>query len=220
MTALLKGAGTPFDQFVEGKLKLAPAIGGSASIPSTPEQSPPATVVAMPKTDPPAGNHLAGGPSTADAQADRTSGERFDLDARIRETVNVIGGDAEAVADCILGALSEDEYLALATQLVADRVRKITRPPRMRAEGTGRSASSRWESVAASADEIEVFRMLVCPKGAEKHLGDCTREEVDALAAGHIDKARRYRTLARLMGEIGAKVVREMSAEAVAGVFA
>ena len=221
MSALGKNGGTPYEQFLSGKLKLASATEASTTTSTAPEQSPSARIVALPKTDPPAGDQLAAGQSGSEAHSSAASGELSDLDVRIFEVINEIGGDADAVANVVLDGLTEEEYLAVATRLVADRVRALTRG-RSRAKGDVERprASSRWGAIAKNSEAIEVFRMVVFPRGVEKQLGDCTRADVDALAADAISAARRLRAISRLMGETGAGTVREVPAEKISGVFA
>jgi len=221
MTALRKNQGTPFEQFMSGRLKLATAIGGTTPVSPTPEQPSSARVVALPKTDPPTGDQLAAGQSGFGAHRSAASGDLFDLDVRIFEVVNEIGGDVDAVAHVVLDGLSEEEYLAVATRLVADRVRALTRTrPRATGDADRPRASSRWGAVAKNAEAIEVFRMVVFPRGVEKQLGDCTQREVDALATDAISAARRLRAISRLMTETGAERVREVPAEKISEVFA
>lgn len=220
MSALRRNGGTPYEQFLSGKLKLAPAAEAATPASMAPGQSPSARVVALPKTDPPTGKELVAGREAAEAHRSLAGGETFDLDARIIEVANDIGGEPEVIAGIVLDILTEEEYLALATRLVADRVRVLVRRASARAPGEKARASSRWGAIAKNAEAIEVFRMVVFPRGVEKQLGDCTHADVDALANDAISAARRLRGISRLMGETGAERVREVPAEAIAGVFA
>lgn len=220
MTALRKGASTPSDQFVEGGLKLAPAIGGSSSISSTPEQSPPARVVAMPKTDPPAGNQLAGGQRDADHHGQRASGEPYNLNAHIRSIVAELGDiDPYAAANIVMDALSMEEVDAIATDLIAARVRSLRTG---RARSARRAGSAKWDAVAQSSEKLDVLRQAVLVGDAMKPLGECSRADLRLVVHGarlrakfFARRARAFELLDEEMQRRGASVVAELPVEIV-----
>ncbi len=220
MSALRKNGGTPFEQSLSGKLKLAPATEASTTTSTAPEQSPSATVVALPKTDPPAGSHLAGGQRDADRQVQRSSGEPYNLNAHIRSVLAELGdiGPA-AVASVVMDALSDDELAAIAADLIAARVRALCSNA---ASSRRRSRSAKWDAVAETRERLDVLRQAVLVGDVMKPLGECSRTDLGLVVRGarlrakvFARRARAFELLDEEMERRGAAVVADLPVEVV-----
>lgn len=199
---------------------LVPAIVGSKPDSSTPEQSPSATVVALPKSDPLAGNQLAAGQNSRATHRPPASGEPYNLNAHIRRVLAELGDiDPVAAANVVMDALSDEEADAVAIELIAARVRKL----RTESRSSGRrSQSAKWNAVAQDVDKLDVLRNAVLVGDAMKPLGECSRADLSLVvqatrlrAKVFARRARAFELLDEEMQRRGAAVVADLPVEFV-----
>lgn len=135
--------------------------------------------------------------------------------------------DPHVIAQEIADTLPEAELRAIVGRLLPDSVRKCIHAQRTPLPARGPTRSAKWAAIAERAEEIAIFRQRVCAGGVWKFLGDCTREDVEALvadyrklAAENAAKASHFDALRRLMGRKKATVVSDLAPETVAEVLA
>lgn len=152
--------------------------------------------------------------------------EGFSLPSLVRAALQGDQPDPHRIAEDLIAAMSlADARGALAVTL-PDYVRKIIHTQRQR--GGPAPSSSKWTNVAQlhATGELALLRLRVFTQGTWKFLGDCTREDVtavaedrDAEAAANTAAAERFRALRKAMNRHKATVVRDVPADALERIF-
>lgn len=141
----------------------------------------------------------------------------FDLAALIRDALASSEiADPRELAATIANEIPDEALRDVTADLLADRVRVQAHIAR-RAPLRTRSSSARWLAVAERAEDIAIFRVRVCPAGVWKFLGDCTPDDVEALASAHREqavandrRAQAYKALRDLMDRKRSTTVRQL----------
>lgn len=165
-------------------------------------------------------------------QPARVPADDFSLFEVVRAALEGGEPDPYRVAADVIASLSlADARAALAATLpsyVRDVIRDQRRGRVRVASPAAAPTSARWDNVAElhASGELTLLRQRVFAQGAWKFLGDCTREDVqaiaedrDVLAAENAAAADRYRRLRAAMGRRKATVVRDLPADVLTRIF-
>lgn len=152
----------------------------------------------------------------------------FSLSALVRAALESDEPDPHRIAENVIASMSlADARMALAETL-PNYVREIIRSQRRGRAATAPPASQRWGNVAElhASGELTLLRVRVFALGQWKFLGDCTRDDVqaiaddrDAEAAANTAAADRFKRLRTAMGRKRAAVVSELPAAVLSEIF-
>lgn len=152
--------------------------------------------------------------------------QEFSLSSLVRAALESDEADPHRIAEDLIAAMSlTDARIALAVTL-PDYIRKSI--ARTRQHGVPITSSKRWDNVAElhASGELTLLRVRVFALGEWKFLGDCTRDDVQALAddrdaeaAANAAAAERFRRLLAAMKRGKAPVVSDVRPDLLRKIF-